>query len=769
MSDASAAGGADPSAQFRLPYTVAPQRYALRLAPDLHSATFQGEVSIDVSVNEEVTEIELHAAELVITRAHLAGRDEGLTVVMDEEHERMTLRAGRAIGPGPATVELEFTGILNDQLHGFYRSVFTDDAGTEHTLATTQFEATDARRAFPCFDEPDRKAVFSVTLDVPAGLAAYSNGPAVEESPLGSGARRVRFGDTIPMSTYLVVFVVGPLEATDPVEVRGTPVRVVHAPGKQELSAFALEVAQHALEFFTDWFGIAYPAEKLDLLAVPDFAFGAMENLGCVTFREALLLVDPARASRLELERVADVISHEIAHMWFGDLVTMKWWNGIWLNEAFATLMELLCVDAFRPEWERWVSFGLERDAAMATDALHSTRPVEYPVGPPEEAQGMFDVLTYQKGAGVLRMLERYLGAEAFRDGVRRYLDTHLLGNTETADLWAAIEQSSDEPVHQIMDTWLLQGGFPLVSVGDGGAEGALVVTQEPFSYGPAGADSAIGSEWSVPLMVRAVGTTGEQRELLGAEPVVLDVGDISSAVVLNAHGSGYYRVRYAPEHLRALARDLAGLEVLERFNLLGDTWAVVVAGRAPLDAFLVLAEALGEEDDPSVWAQVTGALSFLDHAVTDEQRPLLAALDRALLSPVLERLGWEGGEGDHARTATLRAQVIGSLGTVGQDDASARRGAPAVPGRGGGGGLDRSRPVLVRPGRGGGGGWPQGLRRVPGALPKAGHPPGGDALPLRPGRLHPAPVGGACLRADAHRGPHPERPVPHPHAAVGP
>ncbi|HUI04654.1 MAG TPA: hypothetical protein VLZ77_14030, partial [Acidimicrobiales bacterium] len=238
MSDAPAAGGADPSAQFRLPYTVEPTRYAVRLAPDLGAATFRGEVRVDVEVHEATTEIEMHAAELVVTRAQLSGHDGTLEVVMDEARERMTLRAGRAIGPGPASVELEFSGVLNDQLHGFYRSAYTDDAGVQRSLATTQFEATDARRAFPCFDEPDRKAVFSITLDVPEGLAAFSNGPAVEEAPLEGGGRRVRFGDTIPMSTYLVAFVVGPLEATAPMEVRGIPVRVVHAPGKGPLTAY---------------------------------------------------------------------------------------------------------------------------------------------------------------------------------------------------------------------------------------------------------------------------------------------------------------------------------------------------------------------------------------------------------------------------------------------------------------------------------------------------------------------------------------------------
>jgi puromycin-sensitive aminopeptidase len=455
--------------------------------------------------------------------------------------------------------------------------------------------------------------------------------------------------------------------------VRGTPVRIVHVPGKADLTDFALEAAAHSLEFFTDWFGIDYPGEKLDLLAIPDFAFGAMENLGCVTFREAVLLVDPERASRLEQERVADVISHEIAHMWFGDLVTMRWWNGIWLNEAFATFMELLCVDHFRPQWQRWVSFGLERDAALATDGLHSTRPVEYPVGPPEEADGMFDILTYQKGAGVLRMLERYLGAERFRDGVRRYLEAHRFGNTETADLWDAIEQASGEPVRDVMDSWIFQGGFPLVRVdsapGPTPAPGTTVLSQRPFEYGEAQGPSSIGSTWKVPVIARTI-AGDEARLLLGPGPEPLELGgdDPSATVVVNAGGSGFYRVRYAPElHLR-LAGRLSELDLLERFNLLGDSWAVVVGLLSPPTDFLLLAEALGTEDDPNVWAQVTGALSLLDRTVHDEARPLVADYTRALLAPVLARLGWEPRPGESPRTPTLRAQIVAMLGTVGKD-----------------------------------------------------------------------------------------------------
>jgi puromycin-sensitive aminopeptidase len=681
MTETTVTGRADPSAQHRLPYTVEPRRYAVRLAPDLESASFTGEVHIEVLVHEAAAEIILHAAELAIESAQLepaGGGAQPLAVRLDEDAERLVLTPGALLVPGPAVISVQFAGILNDKLHGFYRSEFTDDEGINHTIATTQFEATDARRAFPCFDEPDRKAVFSVTLDVPEGLAAYSNGPEVDAAPLPHGGRRVRFGDTIPMSTYLVAFVVGPLVATEPVDVAGTPVRIVHVPGKGGLTAFALEAAAHALGFFSDWFGIDYPAEKLDLVAIPDFAFGAMENLGCVTFREAVLLVDPDRASRLELERVADVISHEIAHMWFGDLVTMRWWNGIWLNEAFATLMELLCVDHFRPEWQRWVSFGIERDAALATDGLHATRPVEYPVGPPEEAQGMFDVLTYQKGAGVLRMLERYLGPDRFRDGVRRYLDAHRFANTETSDLWDAIEEASGEPVRDIMDSWILQGGFPLVTVhgadaeGDGPvpSEGSVVLGQDAFEYAPAAGPSAIGSTWTVPVIARAI-DGDDARILLGPEPAVLEVAGASSdtaTVVVNAHAAGYYRVRYAPALHHRLAHQLGALDLLERFNLLGDTWAVVAAQQAGLEDFLLLAEALGDEDDPDVWAQVTGALSYLDRAVDDDTRPLLASYARAVLSPVLARLGWNARSGEGPRTPTLRAQVVGALGTVGQD-----------------------------------------------------------------------------------------------------
>ena len=685
---------AAPDAAFRLPRTVEPRTYRVTLDPDLGAATFTGTVEIDLTVHEPVTEIVCNAAELVITVVTVEGPDGvqvGAEVELDEAAERATFRLADPLGPTECTLRAAFEGVLNDKLRGFYRSTFTDGSGTTRTIATTQMEATDARRAFPCWDEPDRKAVFEVTLLVDEGLAAYSNSPVVDESVKGT-RRRVRFAPTMKMSTYLVAFVVGPLDATDPVDVGGVPVRVVHAPGKGNLAPYALEVAAHSLRFFTDYFAIPYPGDKVDLVAIPDFAFGAMENLGCVTFRETALLIDPATAARTELERVALVVAHELAHMWFGDLVTMRWWEGIWLNEAFATFMEMLCIDAFRPGWEIWVSFGISREAAMALDDLHSTRPIEYPVGSPADADGMFDLLTYEKGCSVLRMLEQFLGAEVFRDGVRAYLRDHAYANTVTADLWDALESVSGEPVRAVMDSWILQGGHPLVSAGPD------AVTQEPFAYGPPppGTTSAIGHRWEVPVLVRTLPGAGgpavpTERHLLGSDPVPVPPPPAGGgARVVNAGGWGAYRTRYAPHELGELSGRLADLADLERFNLLADAWALVLADRCALGGFFVLAAELGDDGDPSTWALVVGALSLCDRVVGEDDRPALQAAVRTLLGPRFAGLGWDPAPVEGERTPSLRALLVQALGTIGGDGAvraeaarrfdSARAGDPIDP-----------------------------------------------------------------------------------------
>jgi puromycin-sensitive aminopeptidase len=352
---------------YRLPRAVVPSRYHLVLEPDLDAATFAGTVTIDVAATSAVDAIMLNADELEIDSVRLDRVD--VAFHLDPATERLIIDAGLA-AVGDATIDIAFRGTLNDKLRGFYRSTFVDDDGNERVIATTQMQATDCRRAFPCFDEPDFKAVFEITLVVDADLFAVSNSPDVSRTERADGKHVVVFKPTMSMSTYLVAFVVGPLEATEPVDVDGIPLRVIHVPGKGHLTGVALDIGAFSLRWYQQYYGIAYPSDKVDMLALPDFAAGAMENLGCITYRERFLLADPDTAVQFELQSLADTVAHEVAHMWFGDLVTMKWWNGIWLNEAFATFMEIACCNDYRPDWQRWATFSLERSMAFETDSL---------------------------------------------------------------------------------------------------------------------------------------------------------------------------------------------------------------------------------------------------------------------------------------------------------------------------------------------------------------------------------------------------------------
>ncbi|HKH88847.1 MAG TPA: M1 family metallopeptidase, partial [Acidimicrobiales bacterium] len=678
-------------ADYRLPRGALPRRYSLELSPDLSSASFNGRVTIELDVTEPISEVVLNAAELELSQASwrsaTSGESHPLGVRVDEALERATFALPATAEPDRYVLECAFSGVLNDKLRGFYRSRFTGPDGVEHTIATTHFESTDARRAFPCFDEPDMKAVFSIALDIDETLFSVSNGSKASSTSTGDGRKRVVYEDTIVMSTYLVCFVVGPLEASEPVYAGNTPIRVITPIGKQHLTRFALEVASHALDWYTEYFGLPYPASKLDLVDVPDFAQGAMENLGCVTFRETDLLCDPDTSSIPELSRIAEVIEHEIAHMWFGDLVTMKWWNGIWLNEAFATFMSILCLDDFRPEWRRWVTFGREKDYALAIDALHSTRPIEFDVREPEEAEAMFDALTYLKGGNVLRMLEQYLGGGRFRDGVRRYLETHQFGNTETTDLWDAIESVADQPVRALMDSWILQGGSPLVTAQRRGDE--LELTQQPFSWLPlaeyersGGEPSAIGHDWIIPIRIaerhpHAVPAAEAESErvhgvLLGLDPDASDVlcipiGD--GLPVVNAGGSGAYRLRYHGQLLDEVRANLDCLTALERFNLVSDLWAATLARVSPLDDFLSLARSLRGESDPNVWGVVISAVMMLDLVAAPEDRPSLQQMVRSLFGPELERLGFDPQDDDTQEISRVRASFIAVLGTIGGDE----------------------------------------------------------------------------------------------------
>jgi puromycin-sensitive aminopeptidase len=648
---------------FRLNRNVLPRAYRIFLTPDLDAATFAGRVEIDVTIGESASAFTLNAIELELGAATVS--DGGATLrsgepTLDETYETATFSFDDPLPAGAATVEIAFTGILNDQLRGFYRSTFVDPSGATHAIATTQFENTDARRAFPCWDEPSFKATYQVNLTVPSHLAAYSNSPELSNTDLGNGQRTVSYAPTMKMSTYLVAFIVGPFEETPVLDVDGTPLRIVYPVGKGALTGLALEAGAFALRFFSEYFDIPYPGDKLDMVAIPDFAQGAMENLGCVTYRETALLVDPALASLAEKQRVATVVAHEIAHMWFGDLVTMEWWEGIWLNEAFATFMEVLCTNALRPQWKMWVGFGVDRDAAMQIDGLHSTRPIEYEVISPDDTRGMFDILTYEKGGSVLRMLEQYLGEETFRDGIRHYLRKHSYANTVTNDLWDALEETSGQPVRSLMNTWILQGGHPLVTLEHG------ELRQQPFAYGEARGKSAIGSTWMVPVLTRSLHGGPTTKHLLGTEP--LKVTD-ELPVVLNAGGSGVFRSRYGTEELEAIAKHIGELEELERSTLVADSWASLLARQIGWDVFLGIAHGLGDQDEPTPWGTIATAFDFAHRALGAQQRDRLARAARALFAPQLARLGWDAKPGESELTPQLRAIVLGSLGTVGGDD----------------------------------------------------------------------------------------------------
>jgi puromycin-sensitive aminopeptidase len=470
----------------------------------------------------------------------------------------------------------------------------------------------------------------------------------------------------------VVAIGVGPLEATDPVDVAGTPLRLVQPPGKGELTPFALEVGAFCLRYFADWFDLPYPGDKMDLVAIPDFAFGAMENLGCVTFRERLLLVDPDSATQAERQAVTDVIAHELAHMWFGDLVTMKWWNGIWLNEAFATFMEMKATDAFRPDWQRWVDFGLSRSAAFDTDSLASTRPIEFPVISPEDAEGMFDILTYEKGASVVRMLEQYLGEDPFRAGIRRYMRAHQYGNTETTDLWDALEEETGEPVRRIADSWIFQGGFPEVAVDRVDGSNEVRFRQQRFRYD--GADDA--ARWAVPVVAGhrdAAGTPSTDVFLLEDESIAVQIdGEQAPWINANFGANGFYRVRYSPELLEQLIAGRAELTALERYVLVDDTWAAVLAGTVEGPAFLALAEGLAaDETDLSVWQRLLGGLAELHRLLDGHAEDAFSARVRTLLAPARQRLGDEPAESEDDRSRTLRGLLVGAAANLGAAQAA--------------------------------------------------------------------------------------------------
>jgi len=635
------------------------------LRPDIAAASFTGNVTITATAAEAVTEIVMNSIELTITAAMIRQGEtsQQATPSLDDETERLLLTFDQAV-QGDIVIELSFDGILNDKLRGFYRSSFKDEAGVEHTIATTQFESTNARRCFPCWDEPDRKATFQVTLEVPEDMLAVSAMAETSRTVLDDGWVEVGFAPTPLMSTYLLAFVVGNLEASPAIDVDGVPVRIIHRPGRGGEIAFAHEAAVFCLRWLTDYFGVPYFGDKIDLLAIPDFAFGAMENTGCVTFREVLLLVDPDATTQPEQQRSVAVIAHELAHMWFGNLVTMQWWEGLWLKEAFATFMETSATAAYRPDWKVWEGFALDRAAAYHVDCLHSTRAIEFVVESPADAEGMYDVLTYEKGASVVRMLEQFVGADKFRDGIRQYMSTHAFGNTVTSDLWNAIGSATEMPVDEIMHEWIYQGGFPLIDVAIVDSEVTLDQTVFRLLDRPAEATQ----DWKVPL---TVAVDGVDDRVLMVPQARIQLEDANASIIADPHGHGFFRVRYSDAIAERLRSELMTLTSGQRHRLLDDQFDLVLAGHSTAKEYIDFAASLGEETSPPVWATLSSGFATLHHVCsTRVQQTSIGDAWAAIAGPQLTALGLDRGPNEtNPLVNEVRSSLYSSLGSLSNDE----------------------------------------------------------------------------------------------------
>jgi puromycin-sensitive aminopeptidase len=647
---------------FRLPRSIRPVRYDAFLSVDLERGAFTGRIRISLSVEREAAWIALHAAGLTVTRVTVTVGGTSLEGKVDAyaASETILLATGDMIPVGRADLELTWTGAFSAGLRGLYR------AGP---LAATQFEAADARRVFPCLDEPGFKAPWSVAVEVPAGTAVLANGREIRRELRGE-REVVTFAETPPLPTYLVALVAGPMAACAEERVRGVPVRTWAIPEKADLTAFGQEAAVAVLPRLEDYFDVPYAFGKLDQIGLPDFEFGAMENAGLVTYRETALLLDPAAVSLPVKKRVAEVVTHELAHQWFGNWVTMQWWDDLWLNESFATWMAYKIVAGWKPEWRIWLDFDQGKAAALGLDALRSTHPVHAEVRNPEDMGEAFDLITYEKGGAVLRMIEAWLGEEPFRKGIRAYMRRFARGNAVAADLWEALQEASGQPVTDLATGWIRQPGFPLVGLSRDGA--TIRLTQRRFLSEPG---ARAEGTWPVPVVLRYADDHGpRERRLLLHEPsaeVVLEAEGPVRWVFGNAGSTGFYRVDHAAPDRAVLSLHLAELRPEERIALLADEWALLRAGDRAPEPFLDLLAAFAGEQDRAVLDELVGRLGVVEHRLLDPgARTRFRALAASLLRPGLERVGLDAAAGDDGEARLRRAALVRGLAVVARDPA---------------------------------------------------------------------------------------------------
>ena len=648
------------SQNIKLPKNAIPNRYEIDLDIDLENFKYTGKETIYIEVVDDSTEIQLNSLGIDIVNAFVEN-DEGIhidaSVNYINEEEKIALSFEEVVKAGDWKLYINFNATIVDDLRGFYRSSFKNEDNEDVWIATTQFEPTAARMAFPCWDEPEYKSIFSITLTSDENLVRVSNEKLAEETT-NNGRTTSKFVDSMRMSTYLVAFVVGGLEITNIGSSKTTDVRIVHRPGFGHQTKFAGEAAIKILDFFETYYGINYPGSKLDLIAIPDFAMGAMENVGAVTFRETLLLIDTEKATRAELSRSVEVVAHELAHMWFGDLVTMKWWDGIWLNEAFASLMEVIASEATYPEFKLWNELNLARSQGFSVDSLKASRPVEFEVKTPEEAEEMFDVLTYQKGSTVLRMFETFIGEDEFKQGVQNYLKKFKYKNTHSSDLWDELTKSSEYNLSEILPTWIKQEGYPLISISK--SDNKYKISQNRFLI-DGETDATV---WKVPLNIKCLETGVSQKFILDSESQEIEFQ--GTVPFINNGGWSFFHSNYSSDILSLISDNFEILDLNEKYRFLEDVWMSLRVGKLELEEFLNILNLYVNENEKNIWSLIGGILGTLSEIYDNQE---FKTYVEGFCSTLLQKLGSDYEEGLDPEVSQLKSLVCGLYARIVKND----------------------------------------------------------------------------------------------------
>eukprot|EP00252_Welwitschia_mirabilis_P026272 TRINITY_DN853_c0_g2_i2.p1 TRINITY_DN853_c0_g2~~TRINITY_DN853_c0_g2_i2.p1 ORF type:complete len:876 (-),score=167.86 TRINITY_DN853_c0_g2_i2:460-3087(-) len=671
--------------QPRLPQFARPRRYELELIPDLEACKFDGKVLITLHLVQSTKFIVLNAADLSIMENSIvlhssvnevpkAAKPSQVTV--DPDDEILVLEFAEILPVGEATLAIHFQGTLNDQMKGFYRSTYMIN-GEKRNMAVTQFEPADARRCFPCWDEPSYKATFKLTVKAPVDRVVLSNMPVIEEKR-EENLKSVIFQESPLMSTYLVAIVVGEFDYIEGITTEGNKVRVYTEIGKTNQGKFALDVAVRTLAYYADYFGEKYPLPKLDMIAIPDFSAGAMENYGLVTYRETALLFDEQHSAASNKQRVAIVVTHELAHQWFGNLVTMEWWTHLWLNEGFATWVSYLAADYLFPEWNIWTQFNDQTMEAFRLDGLVESHPIEVEIRHAREIDEIFDAISYKKGASIIRMLESYLGAQTFQKGLKSYIKRYGWNNARTEDLWAVLSEESRESVNELMNSWTKQKGYPVVLASLNGDNLEFQQSQ----YLSSGAEGQ--GQWVVPITF-CYGSYDARRNILLREKAgSVSLSDIKAAagapidwIKLNVRQTAFYRVQYDDVLARRLRSAITAgiLEASDRFGILDDSFALCSACKQPLSALLSLMDVYRNELDYTVLSCLIDISYKVLSTVTDAGSGSVDDFKFfviGLLQFAAMKLGWEPSEGESHLDAMLRGQILGVLAEFGHKETKA-------------------------------------------------------------------------------------------------